>query len=614
AVGLVAVAAVLVGVVLRIAYLGADPSYPSWIGWLGDEGRWTQVGREWMLFGAVDLNAPLSRSHLILGPLFQAIQAVAFRVFGVGIVVARWVSVLAGLTLIATAWWFLRPRVGTWAAAVVVALLAVHPDLVFFSRVAIPEMASLALQLLGFALLVGAPRTRGRAFGAGVAVAVAMGLKGTVAPLLIVFMAVAVGTGRPGDPASRWSRCGLFVVPILGPALVFLLAIGATMGSLQGSIGDILQFAQLDSLYGAFSVLYVGEWTIRANVLLAALWSVGVALALSGAPDSEERTLFTGALIWAAGWIALSSVLLYFPERYVVHVHVPLVLALGAGLVLLRSQEHGLRTAIEGVARGRRRWMFAAAFVVPLAIQITAAGFSWAAAAGLSAGGMREHAGAVTLVTLLLATWLAARWSVGAVLLAGFALPLGMATAWSAVDLSGGFQVYWGGGAGDAMAWAWVFGAAIVGALLALRLQGPDGSRVHRLVLAYVGALAIVWVADRVDRLNRRTYALDEIRASLVDRYPEGSVIRVQAASSVLIDTRFRVAYPGWDGPAPDILLALENEPPYFDVTGYREVAEFGAPFGPRHYYDNPVWDRIRIYERVEMSPSPGVVVRPESP
>ena len=65
---LLALAVLLAGSVLRLAYLDADPDYYAWAGYITDEGRWVAHARELALFGRVVNTDWLLHLHLFLAP------------------------------------------------------------------------------------------------------------------------------------------------------------------------------------------------------------------------------------------------------------------------------------------------------------------------------------------------------------------------------------------------------------------------------------------------------------------------------------------------------------------------------------------------------------------
>ena len=136
----------VIGVSLRFLLLDADPYYYEWAGYISDEGRWVENARSLTLFGELfDRYIPL---HFYLAPLFQLTHCVVFRLGGVSLVTSRIFTALCGSALLVLFWGLLRRAVTGQAILLGLALLAVQADLVMLSRVAVPEMVIMFLQLL----------------------------------------------------------------------------------------------------------------------------------------------------------------------------------------------------------------------------------------------------------------------------------------------------------------------------------------------------------------------------------------------------------------------------------------------------------------------------------
>ncbi|HSG48857.1 MAG TPA: hypothetical protein VLA43_13645, partial [Longimicrobiales bacterium] len=118
------------GLFLRLMFPGSDPVHPSWSGWLTDEGRWTELAREWALFGTPDLDSAWSTMHLLLAPAFQLLSAGVFEVAGVTFASARFMSQAAGAALLLLVAMSLARRLDPRAWLGVLLLVAVHPELV----------------------------------------------------------------------------------------------------------------------------------------------------------------------------------------------------------------------------------------------------------------------------------------------------------------------------------------------------------------------------------------------------------------------------------------------------------------------------------------------------
>ncbi|HVE89314.1 MAG TPA: hypothetical protein VNA44_06390, partial [Burkholderiaceae bacterium] len=85
----------------RLIYLDADPSFPTWIGYVVDEGRWSETARNLALFGDPDVNW-FSRLHLFISPGYQAVNYLVFLALGVDFWSARIFGAVAGILVLLT--------------------------------------------------------------------------------------------------------------------------------------------------------------------------------------------------------------------------------------------------------------------------------------------------------------------------------------------------------------------------------------------------------------------------------------------------------------------------------------------------------------------------------
>ncbi len=609
---LLAAALVLVcGALFRVLALDADPAYPFWAGYITDEGRWTELAREWVLFGAPDFDTALTRTHLILAPVFQVLAAGSFSLFGVSAVSARLISVAAGFGVLVVAAVLLRSRLTRRAWLGTVALLAIQPDLVYFSRVAIPEMTALFFETLAFALLVAGPRTTRRAFLGGLATALALGVKGTTAPIVLVFVAVIWAVHSPGDPGRRRSRIGAFLAAIVIPAVVFGGVVAIATGSSgrllagAGGLGDILPFARLDSAYGMVATLIEGGWTVHVNLVLVALWIVAVVLSVRNVAPSEARAVFIGAAVWVVGWIVPWAALEYFPERYVVHIHAPLVLALGAGVSLLNGTHGAGRRAGLDEVPGWRRAAFAWLLAAPLAAALTPALVSFIDLIGSGPENLRYRLALMLVTSAAMGLWLARRPRPMAWWVATLA-PLAIAALWLLASSLGVAEVrFWAVTAPrDALVWGALLAGVAVLVVVGSR-RGEQGDRVLvRGLAAYGMVLAAVWLFEGGRQLTERTYVIKGIAAELTSTYPPDALIGTRDAASVFLDTPFRYREIDEGDPTVPVALLVSGDFPRgrrFDslIRQYDLVGDYRMEMG-RGYDPSiaPGREVVRVYRR----------------
>lgn len=590
-----ALVVLLVGLVVRFVHLGSDPTSPLWSGWLGDEGRWTEIAHESVSFGVVEIESELTLSHLLLAPLFQASAAASRAVLGPGLVPMRLVSAVAGLVILVLAGLLLSRGLGRPSAVLGVALLAVHPDLVYFSRVAIPEVPALAFQLAALAVLVGGATGAARGFVAGLLFALAAGFKGTVLPVLPAFLAVIWFTAEAGRRRDAVRAGGAFLaavllsaaVPILG---LFVAGYGASLLGGGGGMGDLFDFLAGDTPYGMLSTLHDGAHTVSVNLLLALVWVPAIlAFGPSPGPRSPARRALVAASLWGAGWIAVWMWLEYFPARYLVHILLPLLLVLAlAGAEGVRDPEGRLPWKPRGVWR-------VGLFVVlalPLAFALGPGVANALDTVGLPFDRFRHHlvlgvalAGVLGVVASRLEERRAL--AVLAVLPGALALIWWLArhTPWVP---EGFWQL-------DGLAGTLRWGVMLGGAALALRLAGRGEVPLRRFAVV----LAVAWAVEGIDQRRSPTYVMREVGAFLDERYDEGERLGTIYAASVFLGTHLAWIEPPDEEAPPVGLLVFWGYDEGVEVDDYTLVREFPLDLGDGflfyHEFHEP--PSLRLYE-----------------
>jgi len=92
----------VLGVLLRCAYLDSDPYYDEWAGYITDEGRWVENARSLALRGTL-FEEPWNL-HFLMAPLFQLGTYVAFVVGGVSFLTSRLLTALSGSAMLVLFW------------------------------------------------------------------------------------------------------------------------------------------------------------------------------------------------------------------------------------------------------------------------------------------------------------------------------------------------------------------------------------------------------------------------------------------------------------------------------------------------------------------------------
>ena len=131
------IGAVLVGALLRSAFLTADPPTHATVGIVWhDEGAWTHNARNKALFGAWSLDA---WNPLFIAPVFTLGEYLAFSAFGVGLWQARVMPVVLGLLSIPLLAFGVARVAGARAGSIAGALVATNYVYVMWNRAALME-------------------------------------------------------------------------------------------------------------------------------------------------------------------------------------------------------------------------------------------------------------------------------------------------------------------------------------------------------------------------------------------------------------------------------------------------------------------------------------------
>jgi hypothetical protein len=379
-----AVALVVLGILLRFIYLDADPYYYDWTGYITDEGRWSAHARALALFGRTsDVGWSL---HLTLAPLYQLANYVIFSLSTVSLTTSRLLSAMAGSALLVSFWLLMRRVASPPALLVGLTLLALEMDLLVLSRLAVPEMVVMALQLLVYALIVATRGSYGQLALAGCLQAIAVGMKATALPTLAIFLLVVLA--RPSAPGERrrvWSLAAFgagFAAPLALAALAWSACCyprGIDLQTLQ-----ILRiFVRPSNAYHAIGFFFDDSLAPILNTWAVAVWLGIVGWMSSDDADPLLRAYLRTATIWWVGYSVVMLGLLYFPNRYKAHVFVPMAISIAAGLTLFKRV--GLAGVDDALARGRglAGVLRVAVVALPTAVflaPLLAAGVEWVSA------------------------------------------------------------------------------------------------------------------------------------------------------------------------------------------------------------------------------------------
>ena len=390
----------------RLIYLDADPSFPTWIGYVVDEGRWSETARNLALFGDPDVNW-FSRLHLFISPGYQAVNYIVFLALGVDFWSARLFGAVAGILVLLTVFFALRRHVTSLALAFGVVVLGLETNVFWASRMALPEMPAVLATLLAFFLLVLGRKTPRSAAVAGLLVVVAVAMKGTTALAVLIFPVIAliVPSGMP--VRGRIVRATAFVAGFALPTVAACAAL-SVLGYLKAdAVGDIagrfLDFLSWTSAYVMVSRFFDTTELEARNLLLLGVWFCSW-LWFYRQPRTRciAEELYLASGIWAGWWLLVWSANTYLPGRYLVHFVVPATIHIMAGLSL------GGRATVARIVANLdqyHRLTRAAALcwlVLPSAIVLSSVAAGLAGVAGWNADRLWERTAIVAVLAALL--------------------------------------------------------------------------------------------------------------------------------------------------------------------------------------------------------------------
>jgi 4-amino-4-deoxy-L-arabinose transferase-like glycosyltransferase len=323
----------------RVVALDADPDFRlCWSsGLLTDEGFYTHNARNAVLLGQARTN---EFNNMVLSPLVHAVQAVVFRLFGVGYPQARAISVVCSLLTLIVFFAALRRALGERVAWVGTLVLAWEHAYLMYNRMALLETPATLFLALAFYAWV--RRGEGLAWSAlaGVMTVVACSIKSLCAFFIPPPLLASWWSGRTHRRDTRWEIGAM----VIGMMLAGLLYWGVWL------LPHWNEYRHMSDFYLTYQIMPRHLLDVYADVRRAVLnyeyglmgylfahMPLTIFLALTTTLlaifRSEERRRGHGAveflLVWMWLGIALLAFIRYAPSRYYVPIY-PAIVALAA--------------------------------------------------------------------------------------------------------------------------------------------------------------------------------------------------------------------------------------------------------------------------------------------
>jgi len=411
---LATVIVVILGIGLRALFLDADPHYYDWVGYITDEGRWIDQARELALFGR--MLGPDQVLHVLIAPLFQLASYIVFALSDVSVLSSRFLSAISGCLMLVTFWVAFRRHTTPEALLLGIVPLALQVDLVTLSRLAVPEVTSMAFQLFLYLAITSGNASALRCFGAGLASLLVIGMKITAAPVAAIFSLFLVRWPIRFGPATdrRWAAFLAFVAGLAGPllilALVFVAGRPQLLHRLYSTLARVWTFLGVSGSYSAIGFPFESPLAPALNVWGLAFWYALLGWRATSSADAEPqaRRYFVTSALWSALYCGTMLLLSYFPDRYKVHVLLPMCITVAIGVGFLQRAGLSRIESAFAESRGLGRPVNLAFFGLPTAILV-----SPLLAAALGVAGVetvRLRAKVLTLVVSVVAMTLILEW------------------------------------------------------------------------------------------------------------------------------------------------------------------------------------------------------------
>lgn len=614
--------ALAVGIVIRALYLDADPQYYDWIGYLPDEGRWVHQARNFFLFHTIDRD-DLYDLHLLLAPIFQLVNYFVYQLFGFSGQSSRIFTAICGIALLLLFWQRLRNIVTPMALLAGITILAVQVDFVVLSRLAVPEMAIIFFQALVYFALVSREPSRRRMVMLGALMLVAVGMKGTVVlslgifSLMLLFLPLASGESVAGS--RRWENLvwffGGFAAPILLAGAVWvaccapmsLLALGELPGSHH--LTRLIGFLRFSDAYHILSFPFKDALAPALNFLALGLWLswLGWIAADREEIDTLSRRFLVTSTIWIVAYLALMLALAYFPQRYMVHIVLPMSINITVGISLL--QKVGIDKALAALQRKDTvQLLRLAVFVLPTAVFLAPLLASALALAGIDPNPLRTQLACVALAVAV--TTCIARQITGREQALNFLIvfPLMQASFWAVLTAAVENATLWPTVGGEFSRSLYLGSVAVASlATMAMTFTGRGAvAGVARLVAIYALGYLTASIIRLAPAYLDPHYTIRDISIDLGELYVGAAPIATRGAEGLFNDNslRYRRFYrDSWRSNPPEIVV-ISNAVSAGEIELLREryhlIKTYVPYVSPDYHNAHPElpFPEIKIYKK----------------
>jgi hypothetical protein len=312
------------------------------------------------LFGRILEFEPLLQ--VLVAPLFQLASYLVFTLTDVSVFSSRLLSAVAGSFLVVAFWVAFHRRTTPEALLLGLVPLALEVDLMTLSRLAVPEVPIIALQFALYLVIMSGNPSAPRGFVAGLLASLTMGMKLTAAPTVAIISLFVlpwppfVAVARSG---RRWTAFLMFMAGLAGPGFVLALVLLACCRQLTMVIGSTLasvhRMLGASTVYGALSFPFDDPLAPELNLVGLAFWFALLGRWATSAEsiDVRVRRYFMTSALWCVLYLGVMLVSSYFPNRYKVHILLPMCITIALGIGML--QRAGLAGAESAVAEARCR-------------------------------------------------------------------------------------------------------------------------------------------------------------------------------------------------------------------------------------------------------------------